>query len=496
MTNDRAISKGRGVVTMTKTLRILVAWYTFVVLVAACKTAKAQSLSPSQSFPVTFSGNVVDEDGEPVAGAKVEIRGGPINITVVTDSGGQFRVAEILATPGSYTIRATRFESEPAVRLLTLEPGQVGITLTAKLVVRTRRPAWFAPPPPSSAAGPYLPPPPPPPPRRAQEGAIVKVFYATDRGVSSLNPLDYGPRRGTGLTYGRFDVSVPKDHHLARLERPSILRFEFAEDRAKHFVILERKKEDEEEFYREAAQAVDVSAKKEAFVFIHGFNVTFEEAVYRTAQLAYDLEFPGAAILYSWPSNGALEDYISDQNNNDWTVPHLREFLESVANRTGAKVVHLIAHSMGNRALANALAQITETRRNNGEIPHFRQVILTAPDIDADTFRALARAMKGAADRITLYASSTDEALRVSKALGGGYPRAGDTSTGIVVIPEIDSIDASRIDTGLIGHGYYGDNLSILSDMYGLIGTGSPPSERFRLEAVTVPAGTYWRFRP
>ncbi len=469
--------------TMMKALRILVVWLAFVALVTACKPAEAQAFSRTQAFPVTFSGNVVDEDGRPVAGVKVEIRGGPINITVVTDSYGQFRIAEVLAPPGSYTIRAISLGIESTVRSLTIRPGQVGATLTAKLVVKELR---------VFGLGVRL-----PHPEEAKEGAIVKVFYATDRSVSSLNPLDYGPRRGSGLTYGRFDVSVPKDHRLAHLERPlKVWRLEFAEDRAKHFVILGRKRENAEEFYREAAQAVDASAKKEAFVFVHGFNVGFEEAVYRTAQLAYDLEFPGAAVLYSWPSNGALQDYIADQNNNDWTVPHLREFLESVANRTGAKVVHLIAHSMGNRALSNALAQITETRRNNAEIPHFRQVILTAPDIDADTFKALARAMKGAADRITLYASSTDEALRVSKALGGGYPRAGDASTGIVVIPEVDSIDASLIDTGLVGHGYYGDNTSILSDMYGLIGTGSPPSERFRLEAVIVPAGRYWRFRP
>src|SRR5262249_2696270 len=34
------------------------------------------------------------------------------------------------------------------------------------------------------------------------------------------------------------------------------------------------------------------------------FNVTFEDAVRRRAQIAYDLQFPGTPIRYSWPSQG------------------------------------------------------------------------------------------------------------------------------------------------------------------------------------------------
>jgi esterase/lipase superfamily enzyme len=104
--------------------------------------------------------------------------------------------------------------------------------------------------------------------------------------------------------------------------------------------------------------------------------------------------------------------------------------------------------------------------------------------------------MVSTADRITLYASSTDEALKISKILSGGYPRAGDATKGIVVVLGIDSIDASSIDTGLIGHSYYGDNSSILSDMYWLIADGNPPNQRFRLQEAKVSAGIYWKFKP
>jgi esterase/lipase superfamily enzyme len=331
----------------------------------------------------------------------------------------------------------------------------------------------------------------PPHPSLSPNSSLVQVFYATDRAENARGPLDYGPIRGTSLSFGRYVVSVPRDHRLAHIEHPSIWRFEFAENPKKHFVIVSRGAETEHAFYADAAAAVAASAGKEVFVFVHGFNVAFLDALYRTAQLAYDLEFSGAPILYSWPSNSSVADYVGDLNNNDWTVPHLKSFLESVASRTGAKTVHLIAHSMGNRALSNALAQIASSQTSKPR-PHFRQVVLTAPDIDVDTFRALAVSLKSTADRVTLYASSNDKALRISKALNG-YPRVGDVSGSVVIIPGVDTIDVSAVNTDFIGHSYYGDRKSLLTDMFSLLSAGKPPEQRRGLHAIQVTAGTYWK---
>jgi esterase/lipase superfamily enzyme len=325
--------------------------------------------------------------------------------------------------------------------------------------------------------------------------SLVQVFYVTDRAMSTGVPLDYGPRRGP-VSFGQFEVSIPKDHRLARIERPSWWRFEFSEDPKKHFVIVGRRAETEEEFYRGVGRVVGASVNRDAFVFIHGFNVSFEDAVYRTAQLAYDLEFSGAAILYSWPSNARIADYVADSNNNDWTMPHLKEFLESVATRTGAKTVHLIAHSMGSRALSNVLAQIASAGPAGRPRAHFRQVVLAAADIDADIFRRLALAVTSTAERVTLYASSNDRALNLSKQLNGSYPRVGDVSGQVVIAPGVDTIDVSALDTDFIGHAYYGEHRSILTDLYRLVFGGDPPGRRFGLQQIRLAAGTYWKFRP
>jgi esterase/lipase superfamily enzyme len=299
--------------------------------------------------------------------------------------------------------------------------------------------------------------------------------------------------KGT-LSLGTCDVSIPQNHKVGSVERPSILRIEFREDPDKHFIIKSVTTKSPDEFYAELSDSVGHSARKEAFVFIHGFKVSFDDAVYRTAQISHDLQFQGAPILYSWPSNGKIYDYTPDINNNDWTVDHLEVFLKELVLKSGASVIHLVAHSMGNRALTSALKQMS-FKRSPGN-PEFNQVVLTAPDVDASIFTALAANIRALARRITLYVSSHDLALIASMKKNGSYPRAGDCGKLVVVVPGvIDTIDATAVDTNLIGHSYYAENRSVLSDVFNLFDADKDPPKRFGIRAVEV-TPPYWRFAP
>lgn len=326
--------------------------------------------------------------------------------------------------------------------------------------------------------------------------AVVRVFYVTDRQTTGDNEPGrfYGGDRqpDESLHLGTLDVSIPRDHRMGEIERPAVWKLEFRENPDRHVVLLSVQPKSEQEFYADLAAKVQSSPNKDAFVFIHGFDNTFEQAAWRTAQLSYDLGFPGAPIMYSWPSRGDLTAYTADEATIDWATPHLEKFLESVATQSHATTVHLIAHSMGNRALARALDAIAA--KNAGVLPKFKHVFLAAPDIDVGVFRQLAQSFPRAAGDVTLYASSRDEAIVASEKIHQ-FDRVGD-SRHICVVPHIDTIDASAIDTGLVGHAYVGDNRSILSDMSEVIRTGLPPGQRFGLRAVTLHEMTYWVFSP
>lgn len=197
-------------------------------------------------------------------------------------------------------------------------------------------------------------------------------------------------------------------------------------------------------------------------------------------------------IFYSWPSQEGLLSYTIDENNVAWTVPHLKEFLLGIARRSGAQSVHLVAHSMGNRALTSALRELSLELKQ--DCPRFHEVVLTAPDIDADVFRRnLAPAVAKTADRVTLYASSNDEALAASKAIHG-YRRAGDSGDQVVIVPGVDTINVSDIDTSLTGHCYYGSNRTVLADLFELIHGSKPPDQRKWLRSMQLGLLTYWKF--
>lgn len=323
----------------------------------------------------------------------------------------------------------------------------------------------------------------------------VEVFYGTDRRLRERRRrVEFlgEHERGGVLNYGVATVTIPPNHEVGAMERPNWLTLDFFEDPRRHITVKSIELREEAAFYAELRSVVQASREKDAFVFVHGFNTTFNDAAMRTAQLHYDLGFAGAPIFYSWPSRGSAGPlaYTQDANAADRTVSRLESFLTDIRRRTGANKIHLIAHSMGNRVLVKALEEVSENLARRQERSPFNQIILSAPDIDRDQFIDLARQIRGSGARITLYASQNDRALTVSREING-FPRAGDTAEGILVVEGVDSIDASATRTELfdIGHDYFASDASIIDDMRSLFRTNVSPSDRGLIERADP---THW----
>ncbi len=325
--------------------------------------------------------------------------------------------------------------------------------------------------------------------------AVIRVYYATDRHCTfDSNPSElFGANRDQTLSVGYCDVSMPRDHRMGELESPSVLRLQFHGDPEKHVTLLSAVISPNECFYKSLAIQVAKSKKKAAFIFVHGYNVTFEDAARRTAQISYDLAFDGAPMFYSWPSQGTTSAYTVDEQNIEWSQVNLKQFLEEFFEKSDAQNVYLIAHSMGNRAMTRAVAALLADK------PFLRtrlqEVILAAPDIDAGVFkRDIAPALVATGRPVTLYASSDDLAMVASKKIHGNS-RAGDSGPGLVVVHGIETIDATNVDTNLLGHSYFAEARSLLSDMFYLINDSQRADQRFGLRRIDVIAGPYWEFK-
>ena len=334
--------------------------------------------------------------------------------------------------------------------------------------------------------------------------AVVKVYFATDRERDVGKPPAQrfsGQRSRTGgngadagpLSYGSCDVSIPRDHRMGQLESPSLWRLELREDPAKHVVLLSAEVQDHDNFLAALKTQIRASAGKSAFVFVHGFNVTFEDAARRTGQMAYDLGFDGAPVFYSWPSQGDVAGYTIDENNIEWSTPHIAAFLADFLASTDAAQVYLVGHSMGSRGLTRAVADLLAAQPQLAQ--KITEIILSAPDIDAAIFRHdIAPKLARARHPVTLYASSQDLALAASKAVHG-YPRAGDSGAGMLIVAGVETIDATGVDTSFMKHSYFAEKRSALSDMFYLIRNHARADQRF-LDPVDTLAGRYWTFKP
>ena len=336
---------------------------------------------------------------------------------------------------------------------------------------------------------------------------VVPVFYGTDRAETPHDRRPaYSAERGHRLDLGRALVTVPKSHQVPNVERPWALHipyfdvaiYEEAEDPKKHFTLQEVKRLAQSDFLALVRERLLASSrfKDHAIIFVHGYNTSFDNALYRTAQIAYDMQFDGAPFVYSWPSGGAVTSYTYDRESAEGAEPHLRKFIELVVKETGAATVSIIAHSMGNQALLNVL------REMNSPPPGvlISQLILAAPDVDTDNFANLASKIGGLSLGVTLYASSNGRALIASRSFWG-HSRAGDVpAAGPVVLPSIETIDVTAASTDIfaLNHSGYAQNSVLLTDMGKLIESSThPPDVRFeKIKPVSSPKGDYWRYVP
>ncbi len=322
---------------------------------------------------------------------------------------------------------------------------------------------------------------------------IVDILYGTDRKMDPKEDWeDYYTGERDKLQFGVAQVSIPKKHKFGEMERPNKYLFWQKEKIGEHVVVVKLEDIDKKEFSRFLGTKLKNVEEKDILIFIHGFNVTFASAIRRTAQLSYDLNFKGVPMTYSWPSAGEKSKYMKDESSVQYTTPHLVAFLKEVIDNKGKANIHIIGHSMGTRALTNALKEISFTYPDKHV---FKNIILAAPDIDKDVFEVnLFPYMRRTTDQITLYASSDDAALKASKALHSGS-RIGQGGDGIFVFKGLVTVDATGIDTSFLGHSYFAEKELLVGDLQEVIIKSLPPAKRnFLIEKIKSKL-EYWKFK-
>jgi esterase/lipase superfamily enzyme len=201
------------------------------------------------------------------------------------------------------------------------------------------------------------------------------------------------------------------------------------------------------------------NAKSDIVLYVHGFNYTFDESLEVALSIVQRSRFQATPVAYAWPSQGRVGGYGIDYDMSEWTIDHLAAFLRELASAVPAGYrLHIVSHSMGNRAVLLALSRLDLTGLPLG------QLILIAPDVDAQIFAEL-MVHSGPFHRKTMYVSQHDWALQAAGFLRSSNIRAGDAKKQYLVLSGVDTVDLSPLKAGVTGHSIYDYSQLVFDDV-------------------------------
>lgn len=249
---------------------------------------------------------------------------------------------------------------------------------------------------------------------------------------------------------------------------------------------------------------------QDTIIYIHGYNVTFRQALRAAAQMKSNFESLNGGtgvnvVLFSWPSDGSMMPYIAYANDRQDAVASgpafargflkLAEFLRGATPEEACEQrLHLVAHSMGNYVLRHALQEIV--RQSPGRPPRlFDQVFLMAADEDDDAFEQghKLKFLPRVAKRVNVYFNNNDKAMAISDKTKGNPDRLGDDGPRLPrSIPgKVSLVDCTGTVTGVTQHSYYLNTPRVVTDMVHVLSGRSaseidgrrydPETNRYRL---------------
>jgi esterase/lipase superfamily enzyme len=299
-------------------------------------------------------------------------------------------------------------------------------------------------------------------PEAGQVGTVREIFIGTTRGLDESG--GYNGSRVEAISFGRYDISVPPERQPGEISWPPKSG---TADPKRHFLTTYAARYKSDADFRNALAKDLKLHDNEAVIFVHGFNNTFSEGLYRIAQMSHDLALPGTVVHYSWPSAAQPLGYVYDRDSALFSRDGLERLLIEVEN-AGAKRIVLVAHSMGSALVMETLRQVA-IRNQSGVLDKIGGVILISPDIDVDVFRAQALTIPVLPQPFIIFSSNRDNILRLSARLTGQRDRLG-TLTDITKVGDlpITFLDTAAFTSGS-GHFNLGDSPSLLRLLDGLL---------------------------
>lgn len=287
------------------------------------------------------------------------------------------------------------------------------------------------------------------------------IFVGTSRQYDGKR---FGSGRSATTGFVHYRILIPEDRTLGEVTWPRNAK---RADPATDFLTLDAERFPQPAAFRTALRK-EMTARRRfsAVVYVHGYNNTMAESVYRVAQMHHDLDVPSVALHFAWPSRGSVFGYVYDRESAMFSRDGLEELLvEAVA--AGADRIVIVAHSMGSMVAMETLRQIA-IRGNRALLDRISGVLLISPDLDIDVFHSEAMAIGRLPRPFFIFGSRKDSVLGVSSRLSGQSNRLGNMrDLSPIADLEVTYLDTSAYNQG-VGHFDFGTSPALLRLLSGI----------------------------
>jgi len=339
----------------------------------------------------------------------------------------------------------------------------------------------------------YYPPPPPPPPPPgpgwAPDKNNVRVFYATNRQLTMPPPSVSGPLpvraelfadKQDRLRFGYTDVGVTF--------KPASSRNPLSSDDYQFHTYSMFMFNGASAFSDALRTESSHKPTQEVLLHVHGYNVPFQDGIYRTAQFVVETGFQGVPVYFGWPGGGHWWEYPDARKQVTPAAAELATLLKVLVESASITKLHVVAHSLGNRVLLEALDRLAIDPAMQSA--HIANLVMAAPDVSAGGFNQSFRTLLSLFERRAVYVSDTDWALRAGRTFDG-ESRIGQR-TPLSVGAGFETVDATGAKDTIIGHAYFVDTDTIANDIAAFVVKGLAAAQR-GLQSINDSGVTLWR---
>ncbi len=346
---------------------------------------------------------------------------------------------------------------------------------------------------------------------RLADQESVRFFFVTNRNKTGDDSQEaeqrFSNQREASLKFGRFDASIEPSIGLGMFINPSEW-FQTEEILVNDLESLSR-----EAFVDELGALVDKSPQRSLILLVNGFRERFPSALRKTVFVGHILDINSPVMVFDWPGDqgSSLRGYRNAHRIATESGQELAETIRLIVNDIDPDNFWLIANSMGGQVVADAFSHLYQDPDFADADVEIEDVVLTAPDVSRDAFDNQFKREIGSLTRnLTVYVSSNDRALVMSRLVNLGDSRRGESTLSADMLDEaaavaelidpdselVTLVDVTPVNRTRNFHNFSLETPEFFNDLYLRLVNQQTPHSRGLYNLQTPEGTSYWVLTP